>query len=56
MTARLIEHEEFCLPRPGYDNPRVEQYVQSVDVEGQAPRRILTVRCQECGGTNYTEA
>ena len=57
MTAALTEHEPFCLPRPGHDEPRTERYMHTVDSEDPAspPRRVLVHRCCECGVAHYTE-
>ncbi len=56
-TAPKLRHEEFCLPRPGADAPRIESYPFYSD--GQAGGRpavthIIT-RCIECGAQNNNE-
>ena len=56
MTAALIEHEPWCVPRPGQDERRSERYVHTSDAEdpGAPPRRTLVLRCLECAGAHYT--
>ena len=56
MSAVLIEHAEFCQPRPGHDEPRTETYVHTTDAEDPRlpPRRTLVSRCVECAGAHYT--
>ena len=51
----MLEHEAFCQPRPGHDEPRTETYVHTSDAEDpqMPPRRTLVARCQECGGAHY---
>lgn len=52
-----IRHEEFCLPRPGADGPRVESYPYLADdVASGRSRPVATVtRCIECGATHYDQ-
>lgn len=46
-----IEHEKFCMPRPGEDEPRIETFT----VARTAPDGVTHVgraricRCIECG-------
>ncbi len=50
-NADRIEHERFCLPRPGETEPRVESYAvdrYSADGVTVVSRPTLT-RCIECG-------
>lgn len=54
MTA-TVRHEDFCLPRPGEKEPRVEGYVHMGDdptTGRSAPTHDVT-RCLECGAANY---
>jgi len=50
MTA-TIEHEPFCLPRPGESEPRIESFpVTRYGSDGYPTGSRATVtRCQECG-------
>lgn len=50
-----IRHEEFCLPRPGEDGPRVESYSYlGDDLKSGRSRPVAQVtRCIECGATYY---
>ncbi len=50
-TTTTIDHEKFCLPRPGADEPRIESFTvprtaqDGVTHIGQA----RVTRCIECG-------
>ena len=50
-----IRHEEFCLPRPGADEPRVESYSPLGDdlATGRSRPVAVVTRCVECGATHY---
>lgn len=49
-TANLVDHEPFCLPRPGELEPRIEAFSVAVsDAAGAPLGRRDVVRCQECG-------
>jgi len=50
-----IRHEEFCLPRPGEDEPRLETYPYLADdlATGRARPVAQVTRCIECGATHY---
>lgn len=50
-----IRHEEFCLPRPGADGPRVESYPYLADdlATGRSRPVAMVTRCIECGATSY---
>ncbi len=56
MSA-VLEHEPFCLPRPGNAEPRTERYtlnrtaLDGVTVTG----RTVVHRCQECGAAAYVD-
>ena len=54
-TGSNLRHEEFCLPRPGAEKPRIEGYVHYED--GPHGRSVPThdvIRCMECGAATYT--
>ncbi len=56
MTT-AFQHEEFCLPRPGEDAPRVESYgLDRENDHGQVIATVRCVRCQECGAISYDGA
>ena len=50
-----IRHEEFCLPRPNADAPRLEEYPQHGDdpVTGRSRVTHRVTRCMECGAAHY---
>lgn len=52
-----IRHEEFCLPRPGSDAPRIETYPAFVDdpKTGKSRPTHDVTRCIECGAATYRE-
>jgi len=50
-SAPKVRHEEFCLPRPGASEPRIESYPFYGDGQ-QGGRPVAThiiTRCIECG-------
>ena len=52
-----LRHEDFCLPRPGEEAPRVESYPYTAD-DPATGRSVVThrvTRCQECGAANYKQ-
>ena len=54
-TPPSFKHEEFCLPRPGEDGPRMETYRQpkyAADGITQAGT-VEVCRCIECGAACY---
>ncbi len=54
MTTAALEHEPFCLPRPGEDTPRIEKYsAYRYNEQGYAVSTIQVVRCTECGAATY---
>ncbi len=56
MSASLLDHEPFCLPRPGEPEPRTERYTTNREApDGRVLARVLTTRCIECGATEYDE-
>lgn len=54
VTAK-VRHEDFCLPRPGEQKPRIESYVHMGDdpASGRSAPTHDVTRCLECGATNY---
>ncbi len=46
-----IEHEKFCLPRPGAKEPRIESFrSERIAADGvTVASRPRVTRCQECG-------
>jgi hypothetical protein len=54
-NADKIRHEDFCLPRPGLDEPRIESYPYlGDDPETGRSRPVAQVtRCMECGAAHY---
>lgn len=50
-----IRHEEFCLPRPGEDKPRLEEYPYLNDdpATGRSYITHKVTRCMECGASHY---
>lgn len=49
-TALALDHEPFCLPRPGSDEPRIETYrADRTDETGLVIGRASVTRCIECG-------
>jgi hypothetical protein len=55
MITTNLKHAEFCLPRPGLDEPRIEQYpAPKYAPDGITPAGSVTVtRCLECGEATY---
>jgi hypothetical protein len=56
-TDVRVRHEEFCLPRPGADAPRLERFVAFADdpkTGKSAPTHNVT-RCLECGAATYQQ-
>lgn len=54
-AADKVRHEEFCLPRPGEQEPRMETYPHMGDdpeTGRSAPTHDVT-RCLECGAATY---
>jgi hypothetical protein len=54
-TAADIRHEEFCLPRLGLAERRIESYVHFDDdpKSGRSRPTHDVTRCLECGAANY---
>lgn len=49
-TTTSVPHEEFCRPREGEDEPRVESFtVTRTDDRGVVTSRPRITRCVECG-------
>lgn len=55
MTA-TVRHEDFCLPRSGEKEPRIESYVHMGDdpASGRSAPTHDVVRCLECGAATYS--
>lgn len=56
MTATdALEHAEWCRPRTGLDEPRIERYtVPRYDADGKRVLEVVAVvRCQECAAATY---
>lgn len=50
----VVKHEEFCLPRPNADSPRIEGFVAYQDAAtGRSVPAAFVTRCLECGATTY---
>ncbi len=50
-TSTTILHQQFCLPRPGEDEPRIESYqAERTGPDGlTVTARPTITRCLECG-------
>lgn len=55
-SAPKLRHEEFCLPRPNEDAPRIERYTYMTDdpATGRSRPTHDVYRCLECGAASYT--
>lgn len=53
--ADKVRHEEFCLPRPELDEPRLESYAYLGDdpKTGRSRPIAQVTRCMECGAAHY---
>lgn len=48
-ATNLVEHEDFCLPRPGELEPRMEAFSVAIsDATGATLGHAHVVRCLEC--------
>ncbi len=57
MTTTTFEHEEFCLPHPGEDAPRVETSAASrYDEQGFVVGTVQVRRYMDCGAATYDGA
>jgi hypothetical protein len=57
LAEGKIRHEEFCMPRPGAQAPRIESYIALAD-DPQTGRSRPThdvSRCLECGAATYQQ-
>jgi hypothetical protein len=56
-TATKIRHEDFCLPRPGANEPRIESFKTYSDDPGTGRSRPthMVLRCLECGAATYQQ-
>jgi hypothetical protein len=50
-THQPLEHHDYCLPRPGESDPRIESYTHNItDHTGNRIVRVASLtRCVECG-------
>ncbi len=55
LNPKALRHEEFCLPRPGAQEPRVEGFVAYADdaESGRSRPAAFVTRCLECGAAKY---
>jgi hypothetical protein len=55
LDLKSLRHEEFCLPRPGEEKPRVEGFVAYIDDAqmGRSRPSAFVTRCLECGAAVY---
>ena len=55
ITKAKVRHEEFCLPRPGESEPRIESYPHLADdpKTGRSQPTHDVTRCLECGAATY---
>jgi hypothetical protein len=55
LNAKALRHEEFCLPRPGEKEPRIEGFLAYEDdaVSGRSRVSAFVTRCLECGAASY---
>lgn len=55
LDTKNLRHEEFCLPRPGEKEPRVEGFTAYEDdaESGKARASAFVTRCIECGAATY---
>lgn len=57
VTEVKVRHEEFCLPRPGLTEPRIETFAAMSDdpKTGKSQPTHDVTRCLECGAATYRE-
>lgn len=55
LDADAVRHEEFCLPRPGAKEPRLEGFTAYEDDarSGRTRPAAFVTRCLECGAAAY---
>ncbi len=55
-STTAIEHESYCLPRPGEDEPRIETFrAARTGQDGiTVTSRPVVTRCVECGSQTVT--
>lgn len=54
MTTATLSHADYCLPRPGEDQPRTESYrLPRYSDDGHATGSTRVDRCLECGAASY---
>ncbi len=50
-----VDHADFCQPRPGETEPRIESYLaERTNEAGFVIARPRVVRCMECGNQTVT--
>jgi hypothetical protein len=56
-VAPKLRHEEFCLPRPDAEEPRVETFRSFTDdpATGRSRPTHTVHRCLECGAASYQQ-
>jgi hypothetical protein len=54
IDAKAVQHEVFCLPRPGKEKVRIEGFVAyEDDAAGRTRPAAFVTRCLECGAASY---
>lgn len=55
LDVKSVRHEEFCLPRPGEKEPRLEGFTAYEDdaQTGRTRPAAVVTRCLECGAASY---
>lgn len=56
-TQPRLRHEEFCMPRPGADAPRIESFPYYADDVASGRSRVThrITRCLECGAAHHQQ-
>jgi hypothetical protein len=54
-APNLQSHEQFCLPRPGETEPRIERYSDVRDKGNGVQVPVNITRCIECGHQKIEE-
>ena len=54
-STSTIEHQRYCLPRPGEQEPRTETFTaERYGPDGTVTSRPTVERCIECGAQTVT--
>ena len=54
MSTTTHPHMDFCMARPGLDEPRIESYrAQKTGPDGSPAGSVAVRRCVECAATLY---